>query len=745
MDSQSLSSFEDKVRLATQLPVPRPEFVEGLWNRIAVQSSTIRPGTLHGKRRVSLHPAWLVMGAVVVALIAVTLVIGPARVYAAVRQLLGYIPGIGIVDENVPIRVLSEPVSVTRDGITITVTSGFLTGDRTHIEYRIFGVPRAAYPDREDVVGCVQPEYLRLPDGTRLELTGSMGDMPPVPATVDNAVFVLPCIANTLPGAAPENWELGLIFVPAPPEVTVLPVVDLPPSSGPTSEAAGAPTTPEDAGVTFERVIETSGGYILIGRFQPSAPSGEWVQVTDVQLRDASGRVIEYTSPPDIEPPNVEVEFGFGFVFEFNAAGLSYPLSLTISGVTIRQADPNAKTEFEFDAGPNPQPGQEWVLNQDLTLAGHSLTLASITADSRGYSFDFKTGPDVFGASVAIPGSTPIGGGGSGSGGLTDGTFSVGLDYAELPTGRLRVTVSNLSVIGDKITWRGHWSPASARTDWPTPTPQPGLCAIADTLQQPAPAPADLVAGAFALTYEQIDAGTWGLVLYSLDGRGKEVLVPGGTWGTLSPNGDLMAYPSSDGIHVLDLETRAEIVLINGLAGYDLHWSPDGQQIAFVGDMADSVYVIDLDGTPARPITDQAYASVIGWSPDSAQVYVAIPFTGGSAWKVRTIDAATGEWRDLFTIENGTRKFLSPALSPDGQWIAYRGADNSSLYRVRLDGADIRLLMTGVGQVVWSGSGWMGVTTLSPDQLGAVLLQAESCRAYTLPSVRGYLLALYVP
>lgn len=744
MDSQTLSPFEEKVRLATQLPMPPSEFVEGLWHRIAAQSSSSRPRGVQGWRRLFIRPVWLVMGVVVFALVGIVLVIGPERVYAAVRQLLGYIPGIGIVDENVPIRVLSEPVSLTRDGITVTVTSGFLTGDRTHIEYRIFGVPRSAYPDREDVVGCGQSPYMLLPDGTHLESSG-MADWHAVPQSVHAATLVLPCIAGTLPGTVPENWELHLAFVPAPPGLTVFPVVELSPSPEPTSEAAGAPTTPEDAGVTFERVIETSGGYILIGRFQPSAAPAEWVQVTNVQFRDASGRVIEYTSPPDIEPPNVDVEFGFGFVFEFNAGGLSYPLSLTISGVTIRQADPNAKTEFEFDAGPNPQPGEEWVLNQDLTVAGHSFTLVSVAADSRGYSFDFRTGPDVFGASVAIAGYTPIGGGG-GRGGLTDGTFSVALDYAELPTGRLRVTVSNLSVIGDVITWRGHWSPASPRTDWPpTPTPQPGACVIANSLQQPAPAPADLVSGGLALTYEQIDPGTWGLVLYSLDGREKEVLVPGGTWGTLSPDGDLMAYPSSDGIHVLDLGTRAEMVLNAGLAGYDLHWSPDGQQIAFVGETADSVYVIGLDGTPARPLSDQAYMSVIGWSPDRAQVYVAIPFTGGAAWKVRALDAATGEWHDLFTIENGTPKFLSPALSPDGQWIAYRGADNSSLYRVRLDGTDMHLVMTGVGQVVWSGSGWMGVTTLSPDQLGAVLVQAESCRAYMLPSLRGYLLALHMP
>ncbi|MCX6071669.1 MAG: hypothetical protein NTU91_12580, partial [Chloroflexi bacterium] len=163
MDSPSRSSFEEKVRAATDLPAPRSEFVEALWNRIASQSPASRPGTLRLTRRLSFRAAWMLLGILLVTLLAITLVIGPARVYAAVRQLFGYIPGVGIVDQSGPIRVLAEPVSQTREGITITVTSATLTSDRTHIEYRIFGVPRSAYPDREDVHGCFESDYLLLP------------------------------------------------------------------------------------------------------------------------------------------------------------------------------------------------------------------------------------------------------------------------------------------------------------------------------------------------------------------------------------------------------------------------------------------------------------------------------------------------------------------------------------------------------------------------------------------------------
>ena len=121
--------------------------------------------SLKNRKPFILRPVWLGLTTFVIMLIAVTLIIGPQRVYAEVRRLLGYIPGVGLVDSSAPIRVLAEPVEQTRDGVTITVTSAVLTADRTHIEYRVFGVPRDAYPTSEDVSGCMQQEYLRLPDG----------------------------------------------------------------------------------------------------------------------------------------------------------------------------------------------------------------------------------------------------------------------------------------------------------------------------------------------------------------------------------------------------------------------------------------------------------------------------------------------------------------------------------------------------------------------------------------------------
>ena len=101
-----------------------------------------------------------------------------------------------------------------------------------------------------------------------------------------------------------------------------------------------------------------------------------------------------------------------------------------------------------------PQAGQEWQLNQSVELAGHTLTLVKVYADSRGgYSFHFKTDVNVNGVGVSIEGYQPNGGGGGGGGGMTNGEINVSISYAVLPTGKLNLVLSSLSEVTDELEW----------------------------------------------------------------------------------------------------------------------------------------------------------------------------------------------------------------------------------------------------------------------------------------------------
>ncbi len=765
MASANPPSFEEKLRSAVEMPQPRPEFLTSLRARLAAESpqpiSLSEHLGLVFRRPVLRQHIGAVAGMVALLLVAGLLIAGPQRVLAAVRGLLGYIPGVGIVDSSTPIRVLAKPVIVVKGEITITVTSAVLTGDRTHLEYRIFGVPGSAYPTREDIQGCLKAPYLRLADGTTLSLENS--DFQPVPASTNEAVLVIPCILDTLPGKVPENWELPLRFVPAPPNMTVMPVIEVSPSpQAHSTETEAMPistnssTIPPiaESPVKVQKEVETADGYILAGIIHLPSQPGQSVRMDGgIEIRDANEKIVHYTTPTDITP---DVNWGdpneSGWAVQFKAAGLAYPLTLSVPGVTLLQPDSTATAVFEFDAGSSPQMGQEFALNQEIQLLGRTIKVVSVRVDSRnGYNFTFQVDPQVENFDIQIEGFTPGGWGGSGK---WDGQINRSLSFVTIPTGKLRVIVSGLTLTGAPIAWTGQWSPETPRTDLAaSPTSQPGLCLTQDTIEQLPPLPAALAQGK-ALFYEKID-GTekWGLVLYNLDGSGRQVVIPEGNWGALSPDGKQVAYSGTDdSIHIVQVDTGAEQILPKA-SGFDIHWSPDARQLGYIhlgNGMIDSAAIVSVDGSQAQFVSNLSYESIIGWSPDGARLYFAAPFTRGAAWKVFAYETGSGVTQELFTIENGTPKFLSPKLSPDGQWIAYRGKDNSSVYLVHPNGSGMHLLVdnSGVGGLEWSRSGWLGLSLRKPDssQSRTVLVKPDGCEAYRLSdTLQGELQGLDLP
>jgi len=750
-------SFEEKLYAANRMR-PRPEFLAGLRSRLAEQ----RPkGPLSFGERLGLvfrRSVWATVLLVIFLLAAAFIAVGPQRVLAAFQELFGYIPGVGIVDQSAPIRVLARPVSLTRSGISITVTSATLTADRTQVDFRIFGVPGSAYPTREDVHGCLAQPYLRLSDGTQLAMEK---DFPPVPASVKEAVLVIPCIGETLPGKAPENWELPLRFVPAPPDFTVVPVIESLPSQTPTV-SANTPTS-EINPLTITKVLNIGDKFVLLGEFSYSAdrdaslPAGSWWAIKQISITGADGQAVPQSYSNDFELPTPTRPDSETWLYQLDKNFIP-PVTITYAGELISPVGPKEQAEFEFDAGANPQNGSKWTVNQDFRLGGYAIRLVSIESSSGGYAFHFKADPGASAnaISVDILGYTPNCGGGGG-GDQFPAEFDVEVCYASIPGGRaypngkLKAVLNFQALTRQDKSFQLQWSPDTMQTGpFATSTPQPGVCLMPGALRQLKPAPADLNNGT-ALMYGSLDsADKWGLVLYNLDGSGKQVLASDAGWGALSPDGSLMAYPGSNGIHVMDLATKTEKVLA-GASGFDLHWSPDGKQIAYLGASTDHLFVVDITGAQARQVSDQSYESVIGWSPDSMQIYFAVPFTGGAAWKVYSFNLASAAVRDLFTIENGSYKGLNAAISPDGNWIAYPGRDGS-LYLVHPDGSNLHTVLdnpaaAGIGAIQWSQSGWLGVSlaTDSDSHTAVLLVKPEGCQVYLLQALHGELEGLSIP
>jgi Tol biopolymer transport system component len=742
--------FEEAIRESFGVPEPRAKFLSDLQSNLERRASEKKTDR---RAALPLRPAWAIPTAILAVLLVVTLAIGPRKVFAAFKQLLGYIPGIGIIEQGDGLRILAEPVTVTREGITITVSQAVLTGAGTQLEYSITGVSLSAYPREESNPGCMDAGYLRLPDGTRLASGAGRGvsnqfnfDYPAIPATINQATFVLPCILNTLPGAAPQDWELPLRFFPAPEDFEILPVIDVSPQALPTGEGTALSNASVlHASISVDQVIETEDGYILVGAVRPQVKAGEFLQITGIAiLKDANGKTIAYDFPMDVNPP-VETEVmrqgGSTWAIQIKGTGVQFPLTITFSGVVISQVDPQASASLVVDVGVSPQPGQVFELNKGVAIAGETIKLVSMTVERDGYTFAIDPGNVLSGVSVDIEGQAPNGGGGGGWG----GTFYTSLSYDELPVGELTLVFTNPLAAGPTETWQTSWGPDTTRDFMNDDTGQ--TCWNADTIGH-VPLLPDGLDGKVIFTRLNPELQ---IVLANLDGSDQQVLVGGSARPALSPDGSQMAFTNDNNLVILELASGKSTILTVA-SGREIHWSPAFTNARRLpsGDQF-GIFVTGVDGSGLKQVTNLGTESIAGWSPDGKQINYAIP-GGVDGFLLKSVDITSGVSRDLFTLENSSGKAPMPALSPDGKWIAFRARDNSSLYLIGLSGGPARLLMADPGDAI-SGIDWergghlLGVSVITRDVPDGIflLIAVDSCETYRLPGLSGELDGVFIP
>lgn len=751
--------FEDRVRAAFAVPAPEAGFTDGLRSRLVSQAArqpVRRP-------RIVLRPAWAIALVVLLLLGGALLAVGPERAWAAVQRLLGYIPGIGFVDDTTRLLALEAPVVQSRDGITLKVTQAIADSTRTVLVYEVEGLSiDAANSQGEGAPNLGSLGELVLPDGTALEQDGGDGTgwgsgysmrlfFPALPAGVDVATFRLPRLNDMPPAAAPENWELALRFKPAPPSMTVAPVIEITQAPATTAAETQASGEPYGISLSIDKVVTLDDGYIVFGATQWDSRRlpGAIMPVVWMRAFDASGAEVpiqwENTDTTSSSPQDGR----FPWVYRLQGKAFDGPLTFTLD--TVDAWFP-VEASFTLDVGPAPQVGQTWTLGKELDLAGHRVTVASAErqADSRGggYEFTFSADPDVVSVSITMPSAPPSGGGG---GGGPAGEFTARLDWSGAPpVGELNMKIEQIDLILHGP-WSMEWQPPVAVSSQATPTPQTGICLKLE------PGRSAASYGNASLTpdlkgrlllYGPMDGRT-GYVISTVNLDGSErVYVGQGTWPSTSPDGSKVAYSGADGLYVRDLAAGTDVRL-PGTNVNDYHplWSPAGDRIAFVrGAGAFDLFVIGADGSGLKPLTTSPeYEELAGWTPDGKRVvYSAVV---GGVTSVRSVEVDAGDSHELFQLE-GRVKSVGAAASPNGQSIIYWdvlfGNPSGGLYLARLDGSDRRLIaalgMGGLSSPVWSPDGqWLAARL--PDGNDpvpvAVLIRPDTCTVIVLDQLKG--------
>ena len=494
--------FEEKVRQAMDVPDASPAFVNKLRHELV-------RGPVKVKSRFTFRPAWVLAFVLALAVIVTSV---PA-VGAALGRLLGYVPEVGLVQNTGNLRMLAEPVSVTRDDVTITITSVFVFEDRVELIYEVAGI-QETYSNQPDMCGSFHPDNgfwsdadadLRLPDGTivRRDYAGEYQfenryAMKPIyavqiPAGINELTMVLKCIPFTRLGDVPENWEIPFKLIPVPAGTVMgAPVIDVvqPTATQPAKEPVATavieiPSLPAPVvTMKLEKLVPMDSATVFYFSMDVENRDPSLISIMPVRayVIDSQGQKIQLIGNFASQP----FEHRLGSLFQYTSASkpADGPLTVLVENavayyaplyVEPKQATPE-EMSFTFDAGAKPQHGQTWELNDEIMIAGYPVRITSVRAVNwddvktpsfidgsqgyeYGYQFEVESDP-----SVKLDVEMDLMQDNCGFAIKTDYMpVSSSLLYSQLcrdayPRGQVKVTIWELAVLLED-TWQSTWTP----------------------------------------------------------------------------------------------------------------------------------------------------------------------------------------------------------------------------------------------------------------------------------------------
>jgi hypothetical protein len=345
-------------------------------------------------------------------LIALAALVAFSGAVYALGRTLGYLPGVGLVDSSTDIRILSEPVTATRDGISLTIENALVYPDRVELIYTVDGLPADSSGSDPALYcsGAAGDARLQLPNGNILERdrTGkypqNVYSMKPVyaasvPAEVDQMTLLLDCLPGAKLGTAPENWSLPFQLTPVPAgtqlgeqvievEPTAAPVSSTLAETPATAEPAAAAWSEPQVNVSLTRIVPLAERTIFYFSLNTAEEDPALVSImpASVAVIDSTGTEIPLIGGFAWQP--FEHRLGSEFEYASQTKPADGPLTLVIKHAVAYYApmyvDPPVATAqemtFHFNAGENPQEGQTWALNQQITVAGITLKITQARA-----------------------------------------------------------------------------------------------------------------------------------------------------------------------------------------------------------------------------------------------------------------------------------------------------------------------------------------------------------------------------
>jgi hypothetical protein len=448
-----------KIQLGSQLEQRRLHLIENVRSRPT--SSRVRKflDSLFAPYK----PATVKFGIGILTALAGLLVFS-GLVYAIVTTFNIYIPGLGFANRESQVRSLADPVTQTREGVTVTIKQVLLTPEKTSLVMTIQGLGSGAMITEDDSReaherSCNASPEIVLPDGTLLSPTdtGELGYdatnayqrvffYPPISESVRKAQLQIPCVYQTRAGGAPEDWQMPLSFISASPDLTIAPIIEA------TQPEQSAPDT--TGLLALDQVIQTASNTIFTGRFSPLFEGSSVIGIKDQapQIRDANGKALPWRIPSEINHFTDE-QGVYHWAYQVDENDIAWPISIQFDAVDLRCT---SQTQFEFDPDQVAELGQVWEVDKALSIGACDIKLVSIKKNQSGYTFRIASDENpIQDVKIEILGQTLT----TSSQVLKSSYDDVSLTFAdELPAGRLTIQFADVT-IQIPGPWQVQWSP----------------------------------------------------------------------------------------------------------------------------------------------------------------------------------------------------------------------------------------------------------------------------------------------